>query len=151
MGLYKHHPPLPPGVGLGGRAALQFGRYLRARYHRARGRVVLFDRYTHDALVQHQGASALKLRIHRSVLAHAAPPPDLMIVLDVPGETLHARKGERDPVTLEAMRVGYGNIAARVGGPIVDATADIEDVRRAVVALIWAAVAGRRAPRPPGI
>jgi thymidylate kinase len=145
MGLYKRRLRLLPGVGLLARTILQRIRYLRGRYHRARGRVVLFDRYTFDALVQEHEAPGWKKRIHTWLLAHAAPPPDLTIVLDLPGDTMHARKGERDPDTLERMRAGYQQIAKRPGSESLDATAKPVQVARRATALIWAALArGRR-------
>jgi len=147
MGLYKRRVRLLPGVGLIGRTMLQFARYLRGRYHRARGRVVLFDRYTFDALVQEHDAPGWKTKIHTGLLAHAAPPPDLTLVLDLPGESLHARKGERDPATLERMRRGYLAIAARPGVELLDASDPPDVVARNATALIWGAIAARRGRR----
>lgn len=140
MGLYKRKLRLP-GVGLVARTVLQRIRYWRGRYHRARGRVVLFDRYTFDALVQEHTAPSWKKRIHTWMLAHAAPPPDLVLVLDLPGDAMHARKGERDPDTLERMRAGYRRIAERRRSETLDATAPPEQIARAATALIWSAVA----------
>jgi thymidylate kinase len=140
MGLYKRKIRLP-GIGLLARTLLQRLRYLLGRYHRARGRIVLFDRYTFDALVQEHAAPGWKKRIHTWLLAHAAPPPDLTLVLDLPGDTMHARKGERDPDTLERMRAGYRAIAERPGSAALDATAPAEHVARTATGLIWTALA----------
>jgi thymidylate kinase len=148
MGLYKRQVRMLPGVGLVGRTMLQFSRYVRGRYHRARGRVVLFDRYTFDALVQEHDAPGWKTRIHTSMLAHAAPAPDLTLVLDLPGDSMHARKGERDPETLERMRRGYLRLAERPDVELLDAAEPAAEVARKATALIWAAIAagsrGRR-------
>jgi len=143
MGLYKRKVKLPPGVGLLGRSGLQFGRYLIGRYHRSRGRVVIFDRYTHDALVQRHSTAGFKTRAHRWLLSHAAPRPDLLLVLDLPGETLFARKGEREPVTLETMRAGYRAVGAQPGAAVLDAGADFEGERREAIGLVWGSIASR--------
>jgi len=147
MGLYKKQLRLPPGVGLAARTALQRLRYTQGLYHRARGRVVVFDRYTHDALVQQHARPGLKTKIHRFLLAHAAPDPDLLIVLDLPGQDLFARKGEREPATLEAMRTGYRALAQRPGAALVDAGGDFEAERRETIDLIWNSLARRQRRR----
>jgi thymidylate kinase len=135
-----------PRVGLIGRTLLQRIRYTRGRYHRARGRVVLFDRYTFDALVQEHTAPSWKKRIHTWLLAHAAPAPDLVLVLDISGDAMHARKGERDPATLERMRAGYRRIAERQGSESIDATMPAEQVARHATSSIWRTLAhGRKA------
>lgn len=144
MGLYKRKLRLLPGIGLLARTMLQRIRYLRGRYHRGRGRVVLFDRYTFDALVQEHTAPGWKKRIHTWLLAHAAPPPDLTLVLDISGDAMHARKGERDPDTLERMRAGYQKIAKRQTSESIDATMPAEQVARRATSLIWRALARRR-------
>ena len=147
MGLYKKQLRLPPGVGLAARTALQRARYTQGLYHRARGRVVVFDRYTHDALVQQHARPGIKTRIHRFLLARAAPDPDLLIVLDLPGRDLFARKGEREPATLEAMRIGYRALAARPGAAMIDAGGDFETERREAINLIWTSLAERQRGR----
>ena len=147
MGLYKKQLRLPPGVGLAARAALQRVRYTRGMYGRARGRVVVFDRYTHDALVQQHARTGIKTRVHRFMLAHAAPAPDLLIVLDLSGPELFARKGERAPETLEAMRAGYRALATQPGCVMVDAGGDFETERRQTIDLIWKSLARRQLRR----
>ena len=146
MGLYKRKLKLLPGIGLLSRTVLQRLRSLRGRYHRARGRIVLFDRYTFDALVQEHTAPSWKKRIHTWLLAHAAAPPDLVLVLDISGDAMHARKGERDPATLERMRAGYRRIAERPGSEAIDATMPADRVARQATSSIWRALArGRKA------
>lgn len=149
MGLYKRRVPFPPGVGLLARAGLQFGRYLLGRYHRWRGRVVIFDRYTHDALVKRPDKKSLKTRMHTWLLSHAAPPPDFLLVLDLAGDVLYARKGERDPATLETMRAGYRLLGTKPGAAVVDASSDFEQERREAIALVWGSLARRPRRRSP--
>jgi thymidylate kinase len=107
-----------------------------AAAHVARGRLVLFDRYTYDALLPVTGSLKWLKRPYFRVLAHLAPRPDLVLVLDVPGEVAFARKGESSPEGLEAVRQGFLALAPRVGAEVVDADAPPEQVRADVLARI---------------
>ena len=51
--------------------------------------------------------------------APACPLPDLVLVLDASGATMHARKGEYDPAVLERWRAAYARLAARDVGALV--------------------------------
>jgi thymidylate kinase len=108
-----------------------------AAAHVARGRVVVFDRYTYDALLPVTGQLQWLKRPYFWLLAHAAPRPDLVLVLDLPGEVAFARKGEFTPAGLEAIRQGFLALAPRVGAEVVDAAAAPEQVRADVVDRIW--------------
>ena len=146
MGLYKNpRRRLPPGIALGGRVGLQWTRYARAAYHRFRGRVVLFDRYTDDAALPSSGtANGIRERIRRRVLAGAVPRPDVILVLDAPAEELLRRKGEHDLEKLERDRRHYLAVAqASPRAAVLDATRPPEDVARAAAARIWASLAAR--------
>ncbi len=118
-----------------------WGRVAVAAAHVARGRLVLFDRYTYDALLPVTGSLRWLKRPYFRVLAHLAPRPDLVLVLDLPGEVAFARKGELSPERLEAARQGFLALAPRVGAEDVDAAAPPEQVRADVLARI------RRHPR----
>ena len=72
-------------------------RVAQGAVHAARGRVVVFDRYTYDALLPITGSWRSLKRPYFWVLAHLAPRPDLVLVLDLPGEVAFARKGEFTP------------------------------------------------------
>jgi len=129
--------------GLAGRLTWLARRSIGARWQQWRGRLVIYDRHVLDATVG-PTATGPKARARRWLLAHAAPQPDLAIVLDVPGDELFRRKGEYDPLTLERRRQGYLELAGRVpGAAVIDASADPEIVRRAVVDRIWAAYRAR--------
>lgn len=144
MGLYRNpRRRLPPGVGLASRLALQWLRYARAAYHRRRGRVVLFDRYTDDASIAERAAGA-RDRLRRRLLVRVVPRPDLLVVLDAPAEELFRRKGEHDLAILERARAHYLNVAERSPGAVVlDATRQPDEIARAVAVRIWAALAVR--------
>ena len=143
MGLYqkrvKKSIPLPlPGVGFIGRLLTQWQRYLLAWSHWMRRRLVLFDRYTYDALLSSPQSTDWLKQGRRWLLAHICPAPDLVIFLDAPGEVLYARKGEHTAALLEQQRQQYLDLQEVVPQMvIVDATHEPEEVRREVTALIW--------------
>jgi len=111
-------------------------RVARGAVHARRGRLVVFDRYTYDALLPITGSWRALKRPYFWVLAHLAPRPDLVLVLDLPGEVAFARKGEFTPEGLEAVRQGFLALAPRLGAQVVDASAPPEQVRDDVVARI---------------
>ncbi len=143
MGLYQKTTaqaarPRVPGTGFLRHLFIQWRRYLIARYHQARGRLVIFDRYTFDALLPPRHILSGLGRLRRWLLAHACPPPDLVLMLDAPGEVLYARKGEHNADILEQQRQQY--LALRPYLPqmvVVDASHDAERVRREAMAVIW--------------
>ena len=104
--------------------------------HAARGHVVVFDRYTYDALLPITGSWRSLKRPYFWVLAHLAPRPDLVLVLDLPGEVAFARKGEFTAEGLEAVRQGFLALVPRLGAEVVDASAPPDQVRADVVARI---------------
>jgi thymidylate kinase len=127
-----------PGLGFVSQLITQWWRYLAARYHQACGRLVIFDRYTFDALLPPPQRLSWLGRFRRWSLAHACPAPDLVLVLDAPGEVLYARKGEHSVAFLEQQRQRYLEMQAYLPQTIVvDATRGAEDVRREAMAAIW--------------
>jgi thymidylate kinase len=140
MGLYPsgEAPSRIPGVGLVRRLLRQRGRWWVARWHQGRGRFVVFDRYGFDALLESPRRGAWHRRLRRALLARSCPPPDLVVLLDAPGEVLFARKGEHDPAALERQRRSYRRLLARLPrAALVDATRPVESVRREVTTLLW--------------
>ncbi len=129
-----------PGLGLLAALWTQWRRYARARLYRARGHLVLFDRYTYDALlVQPTRREGLLRRLRRRLLAHACPAPNLVLLLDAPGQVLFQRKREHSPGRLEQQRQQYLTVTERLPHAVIlDAMADPETVRRAATAHIWA-------------
>jgi thymidylate kinase len=133
-----------PGVVLAARLTLLWGRYGVGVYHRARGRIVLYDRYALDGMV----ASGAKLgplgRISRRVQAAAVPQPDLLLVLDASGDVMHARKGEYGPLQLEEWRNAYRRLRGRVRTlEVLDAEQPPDAVRSDAQARIWQCYADR--------
>jgi thymidylate kinase len=130
----------PPGLGIAMRLSAQLTRWLWARSHTARGRLVLFDRYAFDALLPARRPLSRPSRLRRWVLGRACPPPDLTVVVDAPGELLYARKGEHGAAVLEAERRAYLALSRRLPrASVVDGTRDADQVRRDITATIWQA------------
>jgi thymidylate kinase len=117
---------------------------LAARYQRRRGRLVVFDRYTYDALLA-PGGEKLRARVSYTLIRRTCPAPDLVIVLDVPAATMYERKGELGLTRLEDFRRRYLSMRERLPNTaIVDASKPAADVHRAVAALLWRRYAGAR-------
>lgn len=130
----------------------QWRRYLTARYHRFRGRLVLFDRYTYDALLPPRNPKPARVA-RRWLFAHAIPPPDLAVLLDAPAELMFQRKDEHPQEFLEQRRRDYLELKSRLPEMVVvDASQSLEDVRRDVTHAIWTAYSqehGKRAAHVP--
>lgn len=138
LGLYS---PVSPGAAGRFRLAARLawlGRTAAAiSVHRARGRLVVSDRHTYDALLGPEPAGRLA-RLRRRILARTAPRPDLAVVLDAPAEVVHARKAEHPLETLEEQRRRYLALAERIPrAVVVDAARDPAAVRREVTDLVW--------------
>jgi thymidylate kinase len=115
----------------------QWYRYGMSYYHRARGRLILFDRYVFDAPGEDRNTS-LKSRVRSWLLLAIAPKPDLVVFLDAPGDVLYARKGEHSPAILEQQRQHYLGLQDQLPQMVVvDATNNADQVRRSVTSLIW--------------
>jgi len=111
---------------------------------RRQGAVVVFDRHFY-ADYYHYDVSAgaprtRSARVHGWLLEHAYPKPDLVIVLDAPGEVLFSRKGEGTPEWLEQRRQQYRELEHLVPGfAVVDVDRPVDDVVADVVAAIRSA------------
>ncbi|UCE03526.1 MAG: hypothetical protein JSW67_04880 [Candidatus Latescibacterota bacterium] len=104
---------------------------------RVQGRFVVYDRYWYDTYLSPR-AGSWRLRLRRWLLARTTRVPDLVLLLDAPGDVLHARKGEHTPEFLEAQRQVLHSVVSRVPQSVtLDATRGADAVRRMAVALIW--------------
>lgn len=142
MGLYQAPRPRGrrhlPGLGLAGQLSRQWAGWLRGAYHQRRGRLVLFDRYAYDALLPTRFRYSRLGRARRWLLARACPAPELVIMLDAPGDVLYERKGEKTPALLETQRQAYRALLPRLPrAVVVDASREAEEVRPEVTAIIW--------------
>jgi thymidylate kinase len=107
---------------------------------RRRGRTVIFDRYVYDAEVDAavEGRDRREQRLLRWI-RRRFPAPDLVLVLDAPGDVLFTRKGEHDVGRLECLRGAYAVIAGDVPASTLidvrqDATAVLSDAVAAIEA-----------------
>jgi thymidylate kinase len=143
MGLYRRGQATTPrwrlpGLGFLGRLLRQWTRHLIAHWHCEYGRVVIFDRHSYDARLTSFETQAWYSRWRRWLLAHACPAPQLVLLLDAPGEVLYRRKQEHTVAKLEHMRHGYLKLVAEMSeAVVVDANRDAENVRRDVTRVIW--------------
>ena len=125
--------PIPGSLALVGLVTLWW-RYLVARYHRRRGRVVAFDRYTYDAWLSPGRRLTAPQRLARAVWAHACPAPDLVVLLDAPGKVVYERRRESEPALLEAARQDFLSLRRLIPRlQVVDASRPEEVVRDDVV------------------
>jgi thymidylate kinase len=113
--------------------AYRVGVGMRAR---RRGRTVIFDRYLYDAEVDAavEGRDRREQQVLRWI-RRRFPVPDLVVVLDAPGDVLLARKGEHDVERLDRLRRAYADIAHDVPACAVI------DVRQDAAAVLCDAVA----------
>lgn len=144
MGLYQQGARRPsaldrlPGVRFARLLLRQWRRVLRARLAGARGHLVLFDRYSYDALLNAPPRQNALKRARRWILARACPPPDLVLVLDAPAETLWARKGEHSLEILGAQRQAYRALAGKLPqARIVETGGAAGESRQQASAAIW--------------
>lgn len=128
-----------------GGTLVQWGRYLRALGDRVRGHMIVFDRYTEEALLPPPDSDPSWRRLSRGVRRLlACPTPQITIVLDAPGRVMFDRKGEHDGPWLEDQRNRYRVLAARLPGAVViDAEQPRDVVCAEAMAAIWAAFADR--------
>lgn len=108
------------------------------RLHVLQGRTVVYDRYFYDLELSPR-LHSLRLRWRRWLLRHTCPRPDLVLVLDAPGDVLHRRKGEHTPAALEKQRRALLALAQRLEHcAVLDTTAGPDAVRRTAIRLILA-------------
>jgi thymidylate kinase len=132
-------------MGVPQRVAIAWSRYLVGFAFRLLGRIVVFERYTLDALLPRRHRLTRVDRARRWLLGHACPAPDFTVLLDAPPELLKERRGEESIDALDDQRRRYLAIArALERSAVVDATRDIETLRRDVVAAIWHAYCRNR-------
>jgi hypothetical protein len=126
----------------GGRTTKKMFRVLKggmaARYHRFRGRVVLMDRVAYDALLPGAADSKTKTGLSNALAVRLAAAPDLLLILDVPGEVMFTRKGEHTAEILERWRQSYLQLADRLpGSRILDAGQPQHLVQQLATKTVW--------------
>jgi thymidylate kinase len=143
MGLWQGDGELPRGRWRGWRRVLlrpadSLRRYLAARIQKQLGRLVVFDRYTYDAYLPPRPPLVRAKRVYFSLLAHTCPGPDLVVLLDAPGEVLAARKDEHTAEELNWQRRHFLRLRERVAGlQVVDAARPKDEVKGEILERIW--------------
>jgi thymidylate kinase len=138
-----------PGLVLLARLTLLWARYAVAAYHRSRGRIVLFNRYTLNGAVPSGVPRSRTGRKSRRFQRRAIPSPDVVLLLDASGETMHARKGEYTPQELEIWRGAYRRLAPTITAfEIIDAERPAAEVLDVARAHIWRHFAQRHGGHP---
>jgi thymidylate kinase len=107
-----------------------YGYVFIVRPARAGSRLVLFDRYLHDILVD-----PLRYRLPKSnrwfarLVVLLAPRPDLYVLLDVPAEIVQQRKAEVSPAESERQRLAYQEMFRSLPNAfVVDAVSPVDEV-----------------------
>jgi thymidylate kinase len=117
----------------------------------AASRLVIFDRYYHDLLVD-----ALRFRYGgprwlARLIAHLIPLPDLVLILDAPAEVLQARKREvpmeESARQAEAYRVVAVSAMMRGRAALIDASLPLEEVVQDCLDRTFAVLAKRTTSR----
>jgi thymidylate kinase len=151
LGLWRNEPATSPWA-IAGAAAKRplraWRQYLIGAYHRiVRGRLVVFDRYTYDALLPPQPPSVALKKIFFAFLGRCCPPPDLVLLIDVPAEVAHRRRPEEDPAHLAVLRRDYLRLAARLRrAQVIRGDQSRREVLAAVSTAIWRRYAGTANP-----
>ena len=111
---------------------------IAARYYSLRGRVVLMDRLAFDVLLPGSGAKSRLGALTDALALRFQPSPDLVLVLDVPGEVMFARKGEHSPQKLEEWRKAYLELSEEIPSAyVLDASQSASLVGRKAAGLLW--------------
>jgi thymidylate kinase len=109
------------------RRALRSWRILFPGYLAAwRGQIVLCDRHPIETLAIRPRQTRTGAWLERLLFGRLTPKPDLVLVLDAPGETLYARKGEHSPDILESLRRRYLDAFAPLGAVVISTEQSVE-------------------------
>ena len=106
------------------------GYLLAVRPQFAQGKLILFDRYFPDCLVDpRRYRLPASCRRMTALMARLLPKPDLYVVLDAPARVLQLRKCEVTPAESERQRQEYARRITRLPNvTVVDATRPLADV-----------------------
>ena len=91
-----------------------------------RGQIVLCDRHPIETLAIRPRQTRTAAWLERLLFGRLTPRPDLVLVLNAPGETLYARKGEHSPEILESLRRRYVDVFAPLGAVVISTEQSIE-------------------------
>ena len=143
MGVWREYPwdrwlRYLPGARLTQRMLRLLARSAQGWLQRARGRVVLLDRFTYDVLLPSPVLDR-RGRMTVALVRRVGTEPQLVLVLDAPAEVMFARKGEQGIEELERRRRSYLDVArVRDDSAVIDATQPVEAVREEAQGVVWA-------------
>lgn len=86
---------------------------------RRTNKMVLFDRYIHDVLVDPRRYRMERLRWWMRWLLKAAPKPDLLIIFSAPAEVIQARKQEVPPEETARQLAAYEALAYTLPNTVI--------------------------------
>ena len=119
------------------RLAEQWFRLLVSKAYRLKGRIVVYDRYVYDSYLATK-TNKIGKKLRRWLLRSMYPHPDLVVLLDAPGELLFRRKGEHSPEVLERQREVFLSLQDKIPNMVVvDASLTAAEVQQQVTAAIW--------------
>lgn len=129
----------------GGRSAKKVFRAIRgglaARYHALRGRLVLMDRVAYDVLLNVSADTGMVGKVTDALALRLGPEPNVLLVLDAPGEVMFARKGEHSVEILENWRQSYLQLADRLpGAHVLNADRSPDLVQRHAARIVWGCI-----------
>ncbi len=134
-----------PGLQLATSLAARVWRGLIGRAQQSRGKLVIFDRWSADALLEPVAPLGRTGRVRRWLLAHACPEPALIVLLDAPGEVLAARTDSHDPIASERQRQRYLALRQRLPHMVVlDASRSAPELRDDLIRLVRTGAAHER-------
>lgn len=120
------------------RPVLAWRRYLSGLRSQLLGRLVIFDRYVHDARLPPAPPYLRAKQVYMWLLARSVPPPDVVLLLDLPAEAATGRKDERTREQNEVERAAYLAMAANLGSiEVLDASRGRDAVRTEALTTIW--------------
>jgi len=131
---------LPAGDSLRAilRPAIVWVRYLTGLAHRHLGRLVLFDRYTYDAMLPPRPPYVRLKSVYFRFLARLLPAPDLVLVLDANVAVAATRKPTPDRRGLEQDRLALLALGERLPNAVVlDTARERGAAARDAQGLIW--------------
>ncbi len=128
------------------------GYYTLVRPLLVRSKLVVFDRYYHDLLIDTRRFRYAGPQWLTRLVAAMIPLPDLILVLDAPGEVLQARKQEVAPEESARQAAAYcaivNTVSLRGRAVLIDATCPLDRVVSECVVKTLALVKNRTGKQP---
>jgi thymidylate kinase len=111
---------------------------------RFRGRIVIYDRYVLDTVVdlRFNFAGASSFRVQEKLVRLVAPTPRCAFLLDLPPETAHARKPDWSLAQTRMRAAIYGADHRRLGVRLVDAQRPPDELTAEITLAVLEARAG---------